>query len=229
MLEEITQLLAGCEKPRMLLARQHAADLDDAVLVSLASAGRTEAHTAIWGRYAPLVRSIVRRTIGPKCEVEDLVQEVFLQFYRTHMQLRDRAALRPFLAGISLRVAIHEIRSRRARKRQWSPDNDGQAPSSRFIPPADFEAREAMAGLRAILDRLDPKDRSAFVLRHVEGLELAEVAGMLDVSVATVKRRLGRIAHRVNAMSKSDQRLVEYLGTSCSYQNLEDRNECRHL
>ena len=66
--------------------------------------------------------------------------------------------------------------------------------------------------MRAMLDRLDPKDRTAFVLRHIEGLQLTEVAGMLDESLATVKRRLARIAHRVNAMTKNDQRLVDYLG-----------------
>ena len=66
--------------------------------------------------------------------------------------------------------------------------------------------------MRAMLDRLDPKDRAVYVLRHVEGLELTEVAARLDMSLATVKRRLARITPRVNAMIKNDQRLVEYLG-----------------
>jgi RNA polymerase sigma-70 factor, ECF subfamily len=183
-------------------------DLDDAALVSLAAVGRTEALAAIWDRYEPLVRSVVRRSIRRESDVEDLVQEVFLQFCRSHTLLRDRDALRPFLFGISLRVTIREIRVRRARKRLT--DDGVLAPSSGVVPPADFEAREAVAGVRAMLERLDPKDRTAFVLRHVEGLELTEVAGMLDISLATVKRRLARIVQRINAMTKSDQRLVEY-------------------
>ena len=52
----------------------------------------------------------------------------------------------------------------------------------------------------------------AFVLYHVEGLELTEVAEALNVSLATVKRRLARIASRVFAMAESDQRLVQYSG-----------------
>ena len=194
----------------MLLAKLESDDLDDAVLVSLAAVGRTEALAAIWDRYAPLVRSIVRRSIRLESDVEDLVQEVFLQFYRSHTLLRNAEALRAFIFAISLRVTIREIHFRRARKRLT--DDGGRAPRLGVVPPADFEAREAVAGMRAMLDRFDPKDRTAFVLRHVEGLQLTEVAGMLDESLATVKRRLARIAHRVNAMTKNDQRLVEYLG-----------------
>jgi RNA polymerase sigma-70 factor (ECF subfamily) len=193
-----------------VLVKPESDDLDDAVLVSLAAVGRTEAHAAIWDRYAPLVRSVVRRSIRRESDVEDLVQEVFLQFYRSYTLLRDREALRPFLFAISIRVTIREIRFRRARKRLT--DDGGYASFSGVVPPADFEAREAVAGVRAMLDRLDPKDRTAFVLRHVEGLELTEVADKLDESLATVKRRLARIAHRIHAMTKNDQRLVQYWG-----------------
>ena len=207
-----TRPMAGDDEPTVLLAKLESDDLDDAVLASLAAVGCAEAHVAIWDRYAPLVRSIVRRSIRLESDVEDLVQEVFLQFYRSHTLLRNREALRAFIFAISLRVTIREIRFRRARKRERLTDDGGQATRSGAVPPADFEAREAVAGIRAMLDRLDPTDRAAFVLRHVEGLELTEVAGMLDMSLATVKRRLAKIAHRVNAMTKNDQRLVEYLG-----------------
>jgi RNA polymerase sigma-70 factor (ECF subfamily) len=212
MLEQVTPLMAGSDGPTMLVAKLHGDDLGDAVLVSLAAVGRAEAHTAIWDRYAPLVRSIVRRSIRPASDVDDLVQEVFLQFYRSHKRLRNRESLRSYIFAISLRVTIRELRFRRALKRERLTDDGGQELGPRFVPPADFEAREAVAGLRAMLDRLDPKDQTAFVLRHVEGLELTEVARMLDVSLATAKRRLGRIAQRVSAMSKSDQRLIEYWG-----------------
>jgi RNA polymerase sigma-70 factor (ECF subfamily) len=190
----------------------HAADLDDATLASMAAEGDAEAHTAIWDRYAPLVRGIVRRSIGPESEVEDLVQEVFLRFYRNLSLLRNPGALRSFIFAISLRVTISELRSRRVRRWLRLTDTGAQPTCARCVPPADFEAREAVSGLYTILDRLDPRDRMAFVLYHVEGLELTEVAEALGVSLATVKRRLSRIACRVFAMAESDQRLVEYSG-----------------
>jgi RNA polymerase sigma-70 factor, ECF subfamily len=209
---ELQTMLLARPQPAAYLPKRRVAELDDAMLASMAAVGHSEAHNAIWDRYSPLVRGIVRRSIGQESEVEDLVQEVFLRFYRNLSLLRNPGALRSFIFAISLRVTISELRSRRVRKWIRLPDTGTQAPTTRFIPPADFEAREAVAGLCAILDRLDPKDRMAFVLYHVEGLELTEVAEMLDVSLATIKRRLARIACRVFAMADSDQRLVEYSG-----------------
>lgn len=209
MLGGVTRLTAGTDQPTALLAKPQSDDLDDEVSVSLAALGRTEAYAAIWYRYAPLVRSVVRRSIRVESDVEDVVQEVFLQFYRSHRLLRNREALPAFIYAISLRVTIREIRFRRARKRT---EHGGQAPGSSFVPPADFEAREAIAGIRAVLDRLNPMDRRAFVLRHVEGLEVSEIAGILDISLATAKRRLAKIAQRVDAMTKNDQRVVAYWG-----------------
>ena len=116
MIEGVTRPMAGNDKPTMLLAKLENGDLDDAALVSLAAVGRTEAHAAIWDRYAPLVRSIVRRSIRLESDVEDLVQEAFLQFYRSLTLLRNGEALRAFIFAISLRVTIREIHFRRARK-----------------------------------------------------------------------------------------------------------------
>jgi RNA polymerase sigma-70 factor (ECF subfamily) len=195
----------------MLLGKLEGDELDDAGLVRLAAVGHAEAHAAIWDRYAPLVRRIVRRSIRIESDVEDLVQEVFLQFYRSHTLLRNREALRAFLFSISLRVTIREIHTRRARNRERPTDDGGEIPCSSCSPPADFEAREAVAAMGAMLDRLDPKDREAFVLRHVEGRQLTEVADTLEMSVATIKRRLARIADRIYAKGKNDPRLVEYL------------------
>src|SRR5687767_13886344 len=89
----------------VLVARQEAAEVDDATLARSAMAGDAGAHTAIWDRFHPMVRRVLRRTIGPACDVEDQVQEVFLRFYRNRAQLRSPEALRSFLFGIAVRVA----------------------------------------------------------------------------------------------------------------------------
>jgi RNA polymerase sigma-70 factor (ECF subfamily) len=205
--------MTASEQHTAYFPQQHPAELDDSILASMAASGHAGAYTVIWDRYGPLVRSIMRRSIGPGNEVEDLVQEVFLRFYRNLGLLRNPGALRSFIFAISFRVAISELRSRRVRKwLRFTEDGGLQAPSARCAGPADFEAREAVAGLYTILERLEPKDHMAFVLYYVEGLELTEVAGAVGVSLATIKRRLGRISARVFAMAESDRRLIEYLG-----------------
>ena len=206
-------MTAANDNHAVLPAKQPAIEPeDDAMLVSMASMGDPKAQAAIWDRYAPLVRAIVRRSIGQESDVDDLVQEVFLRFYRNLQHLRSPEALRSFIFAISFRVTISELRSRRSRR--WLRFGDSNLPTdgARAIPPADFEAREAMAGFFSILDRLDPTDRRAFVLYHVQDLELTEVATALGVSLATIKRRLLRIGCRVNAMADNDRRLSEYSG-----------------
>jgi RNA polymerase sigma-70 factor, ECF subfamily len=198
----------------VLVARREASEIDDATLARSAMAGDPAAHTAIWDRYHQMVRRVLCRSMGPGNDVEDLVQEVFLGFYRSRALLRNPAALRSFLFGITLRVAASELRSRRIRK--WlrlTPDGmlDDHIAHHLATPHSDTDSREAVQRLYAILDRLDTDSRLAFVLHHVEGLELLDVASALGVSLATVKRRLARVSARVWAMAQGDRLLVEYL------------------
>jgi len=181
---------------------------DDASLSRALADGQPAAASIAWDRFAPLVRGILRRSIGPDAEVEDAVQEVFLRFFRQVGGLRDAGALRPFVIGITLRVAGTELRRRRVRRWLRLTD-DGDLPE-RAGAAADGDARAALRRLYAALDRLDDAGRLIFVLRHFEGLELTELAAALDTSLATTKRRLARVTARVLAMIERDPALAEY-------------------
>lgn len=188
---------------------------DDATLARAVAAGDEAAATAVWDRYGPVVRSILRRALGPYEDVEDAVQEVFLRFFRQIGALREPSALRSFLIGIAMHVAVSALRRRRVRRWLCLTDTgvlpnavDGDRERER-----DEDAREAMRRLYAILDRLDDAGRLTFVLRHIEGLELAEVAEALDLSLATTKRRLAKVTARVLTMIERDPLLPEYART----------------
>ena len=196
----------------VLVARQEATAIDDATLARSAMACDPGAHPAIWDRYNSPVRRVLRRAMGPGNDVEDEVQEVFLRFYRNSALLRNPAALRSFLFGIAMRVAASELRSRRIRG--WLRLTPDGVLDDHAAPHADPDAREAVKRLYAILDRLETKSRLAFVLHHVEGLELLEVASALGVSLATVKRRLSRVSARVWAMAQGDRVLIDCLDAS---------------
>jgi RNA polymerase sigma-70 factor, ECF subfamily len=186
------------------------AGMDDAALVRAVMAGDEGAAGAVWERHAPLVRRVLRRSLGPYEDVEDLVQESFLRFFRCLGELRDPAALRSFLFGVALRVARAELRRRRVgRWLRLTPTGTLPDLPAGGGSPGD-PAREAVRRLYAILDRLDDAGRLLFVLRYVEGLELTEVAAALDVSLATAKRRLAKVTARVTAMIERDPLLPEY-------------------
>jgi RNA polymerase sigma-70 factor (ECF subfamily) len=185
------------------------AQIDDATLARLAAAKDPRAAAALWDRYATLVRGILRRTLGPSADVEDLVQDAFIGLFRTLPGLRDPDALRSFVVGTALRVARSELRRRRVRR--WlSLTPTGLLPDRAQQGATDPEARRAVKRLYEVLDQIDDRGRMAFVLRHLEGYELTEVAEALGCSLATAKRSLSKAQDRVNAMVTRDPLLAPY-------------------
>jgi len=182
---------------------------DDAALVAAVRARDPRAPGLVWDRYASLVRRILARGLGPTEAVDDPLQDVFLRLFRDLDTLREPAALRSYIIGITLHVATSELRKRRARRwlLLWS---DGPLPEPEPPPAGSEDTREAVARLYRILDRIDSKRRMVFVLRYIAGLELAELSAILGCSLATTKRRVSEAADRVTAMAAGDPVLSTY-------------------
>jgi RNA polymerase sigma-70 factor (ECF subfamily) len=184
----------------------------DAELVAAVLARGPGAAARLCDRYASLVRRILRRILGPGVDVEDALQDAFLRLFCDLGSLREPAALRSFLIGISLHVAKSELRKRRARRWLLLSD-DGAVPEPESgAEVQDPEARAAMERLYEVLDRVGHERRVVFVLRYVEALELAELSAVLGCSLATTKRRVAEAARRVTQLAASDPLLAPYLG-----------------
>jgi RNA polymerase sigma-70 factor (ECF subfamily) len=183
---------------------------DDASLVADLRADRPGALLRIWDRHAPVVRGVLRRALDPRGDVEDQVQEVFLAFHRSAHELRDPALLRAYLVGIATRKAISELRRRKVRSFLRLTD-DGLLPDTEDPAVPEDDGPEALRRLYRILDGCSAADRLAFVLRHIEGLQLDEVARALDVSSATVKRQLARVQVRLVTLARRDPVLARYV------------------
>jgi RNA polymerase sigma-70 factor (ECF subfamily) len=185
---------------------------DDAALVAAVRARAPHAAGRVWDRYSNLCRRLLRRVLGPSAEVEDALQEVFLRLFRDFDSLREPTALRSFLIGITLHIATGELRRRRARRWLLLSD-DGALPEYEFATEdPQHEQRQALQALYRILDRIDAKRRLVFVLRYVEGLELAEMSLVLGCSLATTKRRVADSAERVCRLAARDPHLGHYVG-----------------
>lgn len=184
------------------------APLSDAALARAVSAGDRHAATALWTRYAALVRGVVHRTVG-WTDVDDVVQDVFIVLLRKLHRLRDPDALRSFVVGTAIRVGRTELR-RRGVRRYVALTETGDAPDALHEGAPDPEARRAVHRLCEVLDEVDDRGRTAFVLRHVEGCELTEVAASLGCSLATTKRSLAKVRERVEAVGREDPWLAAY-------------------
>jgi RNA polymerase sigma-70 factor (ECF subfamily) len=184
--------------------------IDDRSLARALAVADPRAFAALWDKYATLVRGLLRRVLGPCADVDDLVQDAFIGLARTLPGLRDPDALRSFVVGTALRVARSELRRRRVR-RCLSLTPTGVLPETAQEGASNPEARRAVTRLYEVLDSIDDRSRMAFVLRHIEGYELTEVARALGCALATAKRVLARVDDLVSAIAKRDPLLAAYV------------------
>jgi RNA polymerase sigma-70 factor (ECF subfamily) len=182
---------------------------DDALLARALIERRPNAPAALWARFSPMVHRMLRRTLGPGADIEDVVQEVFLCVFQKVGGLREPRALRAFVISVTALTARYELR-RRWVGRWVRLGRDPEAPDARAFHP-DPEGRQALVRFYKILDRVKPVDRTAFALRFIEGLELSEVAEALGTSLATAKRRISRVWKRVSLLVERDPALSHYL------------------
>jgi RNA polymerase sigma-70 factor (ECF subfamily) len=181
-------------------------DTDDEAIVRILRAGDARAPRIAWQRLAPMVHRILKRAFGPDYDIDDLVQEVFLVFFDRVGTLREPRALPAFVMSITAHTIRRELRRKAASR--WLHFGDAPAGPAR---ETDLDSREAVARLYRILDRLKVDDRTAFVLRFLEGLSLVEVAEAMGVSLATAKRLLARAYGRIVSHAQRDAALVEYV------------------
>jgi RNA polymerase sigma-70 factor (ECF subfamily) len=168
-----------------------------------------EALREAWERYADAVRSALCVSLGSDPVVEDLTQEVFLSIYRRAGQLRDPAALRPYLLASAVRLAAFERRTR-GRRHRWLRLLESEPAAQHSCHP-NVEERDALRTLRRLLDALSERSRVAFVLRYVEDLSPAQVAVALGVSDATAKRAIARARNRVTRLAAREPALAGYM------------------
>jgi RNA polymerase sigma-70 factor (ECF subfamily) len=183
----------------------------DAQLVEAAARGDRAAMAEVWDRYGDFVRGVLHGAIGGDSAIEDLTQEVFLAFVKSAATVADGAKLRGFLAGVAVRLAAMEIRRRRVRR--WlllSPT--GELPE-RTALAHDAESKEVLVALDRVLSGMSQRRRLAFVLRHVQELEMLEVAAALSISESTLRRELQRAREHLLRAAAREPALRAYLAT----------------
>ena len=159
---------------------------------------------ALYARYAPYVAAIAMRVLGRESEVEDLVQDVFAISVRGLRRRRNHGEIKRWLATVTVRRCTHRLRVLSL----WSRmDLDDARHFERIADPsAGPDERRLVAQVYRALDRLPIRDRVAWVLRHVEGESLQEVAALCGCSLATAKRRIARAHARITAFLQGSAR-----------------------
>ena len=185
--------------------------IGDAQLVEAMARGDRAAAEEVWDRYSNFVRRVLHGALGRDGAIEDLTQEVFLAFVRGAKTVNDGTKLRGFLAAVAVRLAAGEIRRRRVRR--WvTLSSTGDLPEPP-APPRDSDGQEVLAALDRVLASISQRRRMAFVLRHVQQLEMLEVAAALSVSESTLRRELFRAREQVLRGAAREPALANYLAS----------------
>ncbi|MEQ1761156.1 MAG: sigma-70 family RNA polymerase sigma factor [Vicinamibacterales bacterium] len=175
------------------------ADSGEAALIARCTSGDDVACSELVSTHERMVFSLALHLLGDRDEALDLSQEVFLRVFRTLPQFRGQSALRTWIYRIVINQARNRQRfwKRRHRTDQISLDDHmrqcGDLPSEgEVLPDRVLANKEAAARIWHALDRLPFDQRTALILREIDGLKYEEIAFSLGIAVGTVKSRLTR-------------------------------------
>jgi RNA polymerase sigma-70 factor (ECF subfamily) len=142
----------------------------------------------LYDRHYETVFRAALRVTGNPADAEDVVQTVFLRLMAGGGDVEAPLA---YLRRAAVNAAVDVLRRRELRAESASDD---PASHATVQPPVLLKER-----LRRALSTLDRDDASLFLLRHVEGLSIEELAGMFQMQRNNVTVRLHRIRHRLQA------------------------------
>lgn len=178
-------------------------------LVRRAKRGEPQALDELARRELPRVERLLVRMLGPRNDLEDLVQNVFLETCRALPGFRGDSAVSTFIGGITVRVARRAMRPSAWVRRRVSM---GEEPSSEAPgPERDVQAQEQMRRVRLALEKVAPKKRVAFVLWAFEGLTVEEIAETTGHSVSATRSQIYYAQKELRARAQKDPYLVELL------------------
>jgi len=192
---------------QLVVNRPAAAVATDAEIVQGLVSKEEWAAVALWTRYGTMVYRLADRALGAPEEAEDLTQDVFLCVFGKIATLRDPKAVRSYLVSVTIRLLKWKLR--RMRLRQWVRLTESGTLPEQTANGADAE--DTVRRFYRILARLDVRDRLVFVLRHVDGQRLEEVAQATGCSLATVKRRLIKAKDQLATWVERDPVLTMFL------------------
>jgi RNA polymerase sigma-70 factor, ECF subfamily len=169
---------------------------DEADLIQRCRADERAAHDELYHRFRRQVAGNLYRVLGDRTDLEDLVQEVFVIAFRGLDKFRGDARLSTWLYRICVNVALGRIRTRRRRPNAIGVNDLDSASADPSLterpetPEKSLERQRDRERVYQALERLAPKKRVVLYLHEIEGLDLKEIAYLVDSNPVTVRTRL---------------------------------------
>jgi RNA polymerase sigma-70 factor, ECF subfamily len=181
-----THVLARESAPSTLTPMR-AGDADN--LVERAKHGDRAAFRELFRRHRSDVARLAYRMIGQSADLEDIIQEVFLQVHRSLGEFRGQSKFSTWLHRVTVNVVLMSRRAAKSRPVFAAEITDAEVDAGP-LPDEDAIRRIRVAAFRRVLDKLPEKKRTVFVLHEIEGVSPVEIAQIVDAPVLTVRTRL---------------------------------------
>jgi len=185
---------------------------DDRALIERAQGGDREAFEALVHRYDRDVLRIALNILHKTEDARDVYQEAFLKIYKNLHRFRFECSFYTWLYRVVTNVCLDHLRRRSSRPEDQAPElginSQGDLPTTDFFdrqrePRASSDPERRMMGLEigrrisVALERLTPRERMVFEMRHYQGLKLRAIGDALGTSEETVKNSLFRATRKL--------------------------------
>lgn len=183
---------------------------NDLALAERCASGDRVAQRELFQREKRRIHATLYRVLGSNTEMEDLMQEAFIEVFRSIDRFRGEAQLSTWIDRITVRVAYAHLGRRRVR-----PARLEAVPEPAISDPSAerrMVLRETAHRLYELLDRLEPKMRIAFSLHAIDGRPLKEIAELMSASLVATKTRVWRARRAIDKRAHQDALLLEFLG-----------------
>jgi RNA polymerase sigma-70 factor, ECF subfamily len=175
--------------------------LYERLLVLRCQAGDEEAFAKLVERYQPGLRYYLRKMLFGVREPDDVLQDVWLDVFRSIARLVEPDAFRAWLYQVARARALKSLRRRRL---SFEPMDEVE--SAEVGPESETFAAEEAQQVHRALDVLPAAQREVLVLRYIENMSYEEIARIVDTQVGTVRSRLHYAKRGLRVQLEKDKR-----------------------
>ena len=186
--------------------------VDTPGLVERCQHGDAEAFRELFRAHRQEVARLAQRMLGRATDLEDIVQEVFLQVHRSIRDFRHGARFSTWLYRVTVNVVLMHRRAAKSRPVFGEAPEGIAAVDQRPFADEQIERQRRVSAFHRLLDRLSEKKRVVFVLHELEGLAPGEIAKIVGSPVLTVRTRLFYARRELLAMLAEEPSLAGLWG-----------------
>ena len=176
-------------------------EVNDATVIQEVLSGNPDSFRHLVDRHSRPIFRLGYRMTGNEHDADDVVQETFIRAYRQLGNFESRANFGTWLHRIAVNCSLDLLKSRK--RRDGRRHDDGEDSMLENIPSNDPDqerllgSAELREAVEQAMNNLSENERTAFVLRHFEGMSIDEIGGTLGTKVNATKNTIFRAVQKL--------------------------------